>query len=66
MFGQHTKDLLRRLQIPDTFHEVCFLISEAHLDGAWPVELAKVDDPVRITSLEACYIAHAMCNDCPR
>ncbi|KAG1874871.1 hypothetical protein F4604DRAFT_1550938, partial [Suillus subluteus] len=62
-FGQHTKDVLRQLKVPDTYHEVCFLISEAHLDDVWSVELAKVDDPVWITSLEACRITQAMRND---
>ncbi|KAG1840346.1 hypothetical protein F4604DRAFT_1598931 [Suillus subluteus] len=34
-FGQHTKDVLRQLKVLDTYHEVCFLISEAYLDDVW-------------------------------
>ncbi|KAG1839358.1 hypothetical protein F4604DRAFT_1691296 [Suillus subluteus] len=45
------------LPVPDTYHEVCFLISEAHLDDAWSVELAKVDDPVQTNVFNVVFFA---------
>ncbi|KAG1798653.1 uncharacterized protein HD556DRAFT_1206501, partial [Suillus plorans] len=64
-FGDNTKNVLRRLGILDTFHEVCRSISLSHLDDAWGAELAKMKE-FDIGALEAEEIALAMHYDSPK